>query len=48
MPEAAINAFLDQHNAQPKPFRWIKPADAYWLASSDFHLQHFIDMIRLT
>jgi transposase len=25
--EAAINAFLDQHNANPKPFRWIKSAD---------------------
>ena len=25
--EAAINAFLDQHNADPKPFRWIKSAD---------------------
>jgi hypothetical protein len=25
--EAAINAFLDQHNADPRPFRWIKSAD---------------------
>lgn len=25
--EAAINAFLDQHNANPRPFRWIKSAD---------------------
>jgi transposase len=25
--EAAINAFLDCHNAAPKPFRWIKSAD---------------------
>ena len=25
--EASINAFLDQHNADPKPFRWIKSAD---------------------
>jgi transposase len=25
--EAAITAFLDQHNAEPKPFRWIKSAD---------------------
>jgi transposase len=25
--EAAINAFLDQHNADPKPFRWVKSAD---------------------
>lgn len=25
--EAAINAFLDQHNANPKPFCWIKSAE---------------------
>jgi hypothetical protein len=25
--EAAINAFLDQHNANPRLFRWIKSAD---------------------
>ena len=25
--EVAINAFLDQHNADPRPFRWIKSAD---------------------
>ncbi len=25
--EAAINAFLDHHNANPKPFRWVKSAD---------------------
>ncbi|HXT78735.1 MAG TPA: IS630 family transposase [Acetobacteraceae bacterium] len=25
--EAAITAFLDQHNAAPKPFRWVKSAD---------------------
>jgi len=25
--EAAINAFLNQHNADPKPFRWVKSAD---------------------
>jgi hypothetical protein len=24
--EAAITAFLDEHNAVPKPFRWIKSA----------------------
>lgn len=23
----AISAFIDQHNAQPKPFRWTKAAD---------------------
>jgi transposase len=25
--EAAIDAFLDQHNADPKPFRWVRSAD---------------------
>ena len=25
--EAAINAFVAQHNADPKPFRWVKSAD---------------------
>ena len=25
--EAAINACLDQHNADPRPFKWIKSAD---------------------
>ena len=25
--KAAINAFLDTHNAKPKPFRWVKSAD---------------------
>jgi hypothetical protein len=25
--EEAINAFLDHHNADPKPFRWIKSAE---------------------
>jgi len=25
--EAAIKAFLDQHNADPTPFRWIRSAD---------------------
>ena len=25
--EAAINAYIDAHNADPKPFRWTKTAD---------------------
>jgi hypothetical protein len=25
--EAAINAFPDCHNAEPKPFWWVKSAD---------------------
>ncbi len=24
---AAINAYIEQHNAEPKPFRWTKSAD---------------------
>jgi len=26
--QAAINAFLVEHNASPKPFLWTKSADA--------------------
>ena len=26
--QAAINAYLDQHNANPKPFVWTKSAEA--------------------
>jgi len=26
--QAAINAYLAEHNAKPKPFVWTKPADA--------------------
>ncbi len=25
--EADVRAFIDAHNADPKPFRWIKSAD---------------------
>ena len=25
--QRAINAFIDQHNTNPKPFRWTKSAD---------------------
>src|SRR6516225_7289485 len=25
--QAAIQSFLDRHNANPKPFKWIKSAD---------------------
>ena len=25
--QAAITAFIEQHNADPKPFRWTKSAD---------------------
>jgi len=26
--QAAINAYLAEHNASPKPFLWTKPSDA--------------------
>ncbi len=26
-PHAAIQSFIDQHNSEPKPFRWTKSAD---------------------
>ena len=26
--QAAINAYLDEHNAKPKPFLWTKSAEA--------------------
>jgi transposase len=34
--EAAINAFLDRHNAAPKPFRWVKSADDILAAIARF------------
>jgi len=34
--EAAINAFLDCHNAAPKPFRWVKSADDILAAIARF------------
>ena len=36
--EAAIHAFLDQHNADPKPFRWVKSADDILAAVERFCL----------
>jgi transposase len=36
--EAAINAFLDQHNANPKAFKWIKSADDILAAIERFCL----------
>jgi transposase len=36
--EAAITAFLDRHNAAPKPFRWIKSADDILTAIERFCL----------
>jgi transposase len=34
--EAAINDFLDHHNAAPKPFRWVKSADDIFAAIERF------------
>jgi transposase len=34
--EAAITAFLDQHNAEPKPFRWVKSANDILLTIERF------------
>jgi hypothetical protein len=34
--KAAINAFLDQHNAAPQPLRWIKSADDILAAMERF------------
>ena len=34
--EAAITAFLDNHNADPKPFRWIKSANDILVAVERF------------
>jgi hypothetical protein len=34
--EASINAFLDEHNADPKPFRWIKSAEEILAAVARF------------
>ncbi len=36
--EAAITAFLNNHNAAPKPFRWVKSADAILAAIERFCL----------
>ena len=36
--EAAITAFLDRHNAAPKPFRWVKSADDILAAIERFCL----------
>jgi len=34
--EADIRNFIDQHNADPKPFRWIKSADEILAAVKRF------------
>jgi len=38
--EAAITAFLDKHNAAPKPFRWVKSADDILAAIERFCIYH--------
>jgi DDE superfamily endonuclease len=41
--EAAINAYMDAHNADPKPFRWTKSADDILAAVQRF-CQRTIDV----
>jgi transposase len=36
--ETAINAFLEQHNAAPKPFQWLKSADQVLAAVECFRV----------
>jgi transposase len=40
--EAAITAFLDKHNAAPKPFRWVKSADDILAAIERFCLYNTV------
>lgn len=37
--QAAIHAYIDAHNAQPKPFRWTKSADDILAAINRFCLR---------
>jgi hypothetical protein len=37
--EADIRAYIDAHNAEPKPFRWTKSADDILAAINRFCLQ---------
>lgn len=38
--QAAITAFIERHNAQPKPFRWTKSADDILASIERFCLRH--------
>jgi hypothetical protein len=39
--QAAINRYLKQHNDDPKPFIWTKPADVILPSSTDsLHLPY--------
>lgn len=38
--KAAIATFIDQHNAEPKPFRWTKSADDILASIERFCLRH--------
>lgn len=40
--EAAITTFLDNHNAQPKPFRWVKSANDILAAIERFCLYNTV------
>lgn len=37
--EVAIHAYIDAHNAEPKPFRWTKSADDILAAINRFYLR---------
>ena len=41
--EADIHAYIDAHNAEPKPFRWTKSADDILAAINRFCLQTLQD-----
>ncbi len=49
--EADIRAFIDAHNANPKPFRWTKSADDILAVPDDFYselgLAKLISPLRL-
>ena len=38
--QAAITAFVDAHNADPKPFRWTKSADDILASIERFRLRN--------
>jgi hypothetical protein len=45
--EAAINAFLECHNAVPKPFRWAESADEILAAIERFRAYTSRPKLRL-
>jgi hypothetical protein len=43
--QAAINAYLAEHNANPKPFVWTKSAKAFW-PNSTAALHHLLESVH--